>query len=323
MVVNCCSLLRISWRCLLICFSCCAAAVWLAVACSARCCDSCCAVAVWFAACSASCWDSCCAVAVWLAVACSAGCCDSCCAVVVLLALACSVTGCVVAACGFSGFSALRVFPYFSIFEKRLLSSWRRGSFSFLSVTVVDSAASFRFAVTGNNMKNLLGSMELKSGVETHVLALFVGFLAVWAVNQASVQSGGLHVKCTCSRPIRRFVYVIARVARGGVIPFKRNVFNGCSRYCEPGWSRGSCHDVVQTESSFGVIFVTFALSNFFKWLFGWVEIMMMARLSIGLMHRCSVDVAMSVVRCCRRRLWRETTWMAIVRTPPWRFSQG
>ena len=27
----------------------------------------------------------------------------------------------------------------------------------------------------------------------------------------------------------------------------------------------GSCHDVVQTESSFGVIFVTFDLSNFFK----------------------------------------------------------
>ena len=69
----------------------------------------------------------------------------------------------------------------------------------------------------------------LKSGGETHVLPLFVGFLAAWAVNQASVQSGGLHVKCTCSRPIRKFVYVIARVARGGVIPFKRNVFIGWS----------------------------------------------------------------------------------------------
>ena len=144
-----------------------------------------------------------------------------------------------------------------------------------------------------------------------------------WAVNQASVQSGGLHVKCTCSRPIRKCVYVIARVARGGVIPFKRNVFIGWSRYCEPGWSRGSCHDVVQTESSFGVIFVTFALSNFFKWLFGWVEITVMARQSIGLMHRCSADVAMDAVRCCRRRLWREITWMVIVRTPPWRFCQG
>ena len=163
----------------------------------------------------------------------------------------------------------------------------------------------------------------LKSGGETRGLSLFVGFLAAWAVNQASVQSGGLHVKCTCSRPIRKFVYVIARVARGGVIPFKRNVFIGCSRYCEPGWSRGSCHDVVQTESSFGVIFVTFVLSNFFKWLFGWVEITVMARQSIGLMHRCSADVARDAVRCCRRRLWREITWMVIVRTPPWRFCQG
>ena len=103
-------------------------------------------------------------------------------------------------------------------------------------------------------------------------------------------------MKCTCSRPIRKFVYVIGRVARGGVIPSKRDFFTGCSWYCEPGWSRGSCHDVVQTESSFGVIFVTFALSNFFKWLFGWVEIMMMARLSIGLMHRCSDRASLGVL---------------------------
>ena len=177
--------------------------------------------------------------------------------------------------------------------------------------------------LTGSKKTRFRSMVLLKSGAETRVLSLFVGFLGVWAVNQASVQSGGLHVKCTCSRPIRKFVYVIARVARGGVIPSKRDFFTGCSWYCEPGWSRGSCHDVVQTESSFGVIFVTFALSNFFKWLFGWAEIMTMARLSIGLMHRCSVDVAMSVVRCCRRRLWREITWMVIVRTPPWRFSQG
>ena len=102
--------------------------------------------------------------------------------------------------------------------------------------------------------------MELKSGAETHVLPLFVGFLAAWAVNQASIQSG-LHVKCTCSRLIRKFVYVIAKV--------EWDVFIGCSWYCEPGWSMGSCHDVVQTESSFGVIFVAFDLSIFFKWLFG------------------------------------------------------
>ena len=101
--------------------------------------------------------------------------------------------------------------------------------------------------------------MELKSGAETHVLPLFVGFLAAWTVNQASVQSGGLHVKCTCSRPIRKIVYDIARVEWGGVIPSKRDVFIGCSWYCKPGWSMGRCHDV-QTESSFDVIF---DLSNF------------------------------------------------------------
>ena len=129
---------------------------------------------------------------------------------------------------------------------------------------------------------------------------------------------GGLSCQSS-ERPIRRIArevhmqltnqeICLRYCQSGGVIPSKRHVFIGCSWYCEPGWSMGSCHDVMQTESSFGVIFVAFDLSNFFKWLFGWAGITVMARQSIGLMHRCTADVAMSVVRCCRGRLWRETT---------------
>ena len=45
----------------------------------------------------------------------------------------------------------------------------------------------------------------------------------------------------------------------------------------------------VQTESSFGVIFVTFDLSNFFKWLFGWGGDYGDGT-TVGLMHRCTAD---------------------------------